>query len=373
MIMDKRNAMPVIFDITAHCEPSAHFKFTRRIRNDFDVLAGEYAQSTWMLGSYGGKARLQTDVQGIGVATRMEVGRLSLRQGRRKGLVQNAFEFFREACAKGLGSGPVERILMGFPNASDRPQERELIRQAYVEAFKEECAFLSREQNLLELGHCTVFQSVVQYLREDGLYHSAHRDNIEQDQRHLHQEVGRYENHKFYVRPEKADGPVPKLDFCYTGDRADRGVEAYIEGYTEVCPEFVDPVDFRRDRSRYVRLKDYERASRRFGGLWVLQGDLVRFLSPPQIGILYLFFNEDLQPALDAYFSWEQLRALQEGSQHIDPSLRYSPTFLEVVLEGMTRGGFLVERDGAYRLSPNFAGFQHVSFYELGEYGRVNQ
>ena len=31
-----------------------------------------------MLGSYGGKARLQTDVQGIGVATRMEVGRLSL-------------------------------------------------------------------------------------------------------------------------------------------------------------------------------------------------------------------------------------------------------------------------------------------------------
>ena len=373
MIMAKRNALPVIFDITAYCEPSAHFKFTRRIRNDFDVLAGEYAQSTWMLGSYGGKARLQTDVQGIGVATRMEVGRLSLREGRRKGLVQNAFEFFREACDKGLGSGPVERILMRFPNASDRPQERELIRQAYVEAFKQECAFLSREQNLLELGHCTVFQSVVQYLREDGLYHSAHRDNIEQVQRHLSQEVGRYENHKFYVRPEIADGSVPKLNFCYTGDSADRGVEAYIEGYTEVCPEFVDPVYFRRDRSQYVRLKDYERASRRFGGLWVLQGDLVRFLSPPQIGVLYLFFNEDLQPALDAYFSWEELRALQEGSQHIDPSLRYSPTFLEVVVEGMTRGGFLVERDGAYRLSPNFTDFQHVSFYELGEYGKVNQ
>ena len=81
MIMAKRNALPVIFDITAYCEPSAHFKFTRRIRNDFDVLAGEYSQSTWMLGSYGGKARLQTDVQGIGVATRIEVGRLSLREG----------------------------------------------------------------------------------------------------------------------------------------------------------------------------------------------------------------------------------------------------------------------------------------------------
>ena len=49
----------------------------------------------------------------------------------------------------------------------------------------------------------------------------------------------------------------------------------------------------------------------RFGGIWVLQGDLVRFLSPPQIGLIYLFFNEDLQPELDAYFSWEKLRALQ--------------------------------------------------------------
>lgn len=373
MTTDKSNAMPIIFDFTAHCEPSTHFKFSRRIRKDFDALAGEYAESTWMLGSYGGKARLQTDVQGIGVATRMEVGRLSLRQGRRKGLVQSAFAFFRAACDKGLGSGPVERLLIRFPNASDRPRERELIRQAYLEAYEEECVFLSREQNLLELGHCTIYQSVVQYMREDGLFHSAHRDNIEQVQRHLHQEVGRYENHKFYVRPERADGPVPKLDFCYTGDKDDRGVEAYLEGYTEVRPEFVAPVDFSRNRDQYVRLNDYERASRRYGGIWVMQGDLVRFLSPPQIGVLYLFFNEDLQPQLDAYFSWDQLRALQEESNRIDPSLRYSPTFLEVVLEGMTRSSFLDERDGAYRLSTGFADYQHVSFYELGEFGKVYQ
>ena len=373
MITNKRNAMPVMFDITAHCEPSAHFKFSRRIRKDFDVLAGQYARSTWMLGSYGGKARLQTDVQGIGVATRMEVGRLSLRQARRKGLVQNAFEFFRKACDKGLGSGPVERILVRFPNASDRPQERELIRQAYLEAFDGECAFLSREQNLLELGHCSEYQTVVQYLREDGLFHSAHRDKIERVQRHLHQEVGRYENHKFYVRPEKAAGPVPDLTFCYTGEASDRGVEAYIEGYTEVCPQFISPADFRRDRNQFIPLNNYERASRRYGGIWVLQGNLVRHLPPPQIGVIYLFFNEDLQPVVDAYFSWEELRALQEGSKHIDPSLRYSPTFLEVVLEGMTRGGFLEERDGNYRLSPDFTNFKHVSFYELGEFGKVNQ
>lgn len=373
MTIDKQNSIPTIFDFTAHCEPSAHFKFSRRVRRDFDDLADEYAESTWMLGSFGGKARLQTDVQGIGVATRMEIGRLSLRRRRRKGLLQSAFELFREACDKGLGSGPVERILVRFPNASDRPQEREEIRQAYYEAYGEQCAFLSREQDLLELGHCTLYQSVVQYLREDGLYHSAHRDDVEQVQRHLHQEVGRYENYKFYVRPEPANGALPKLVFCYTGASADRGVKTYLEGYTEVRLEFVAPAQFSRDRDQYVRLKDYERASRRYGGLWVLQSDLVRYLSPPQIGVIYLFFNEDLQPELDAYFSWEQLRALQEQSSHVDPSLRYSPTFLEVALEGMTRGGFLEERDGAYKLIPGFADFQHVSFYELGEYGKANQ
>ena len=263
-------------------------------------------------------------------------------------------------------------MLVRFPNASDRPQERKLIGQAFREAYGTVCSFLSREKNLLELGHCNTYQSVVQYLREDGLYHSAHRDEIEQVQRHLLKEIGRYENHKFFVRPETADGPVPKVVFCYTGDQADRGVEAYIEGYTDVCQEFISIGQFRRDRDQYVKMEDYERASRRFGGIWVLQNDLVRFLSPPQIGLIYLFFNEDLQPELDAYFNWEQLRALQERSKYIDPSLRYSPTFLEVVLEGMVSSGFLEERDGTYRLFPGFADYQHVSFYELGEFGKVN-
>jgi hypothetical protein len=326
-----------------------------------------------MLGSYGGKARLQTDVQGIGVATRMEVGRLSLRRGRRRSLVQSAFELFREACDRGLGSGPVERILVRFPYASARPVERELIRQAYREAFGEDCAFLSCEQNLLELGHCTVYQSAVQYLREDGLYHSAHRDDIEQVQRQLHREVGRYENHKFYVRPSKGEEPVPDLAFCYTGERSDRTVEAYIEGYTEVRPEFVAPDVFQRDRAQYISLKDYERASRRFGGLWILQGDLVRFLPPSQIGVIYLFFDEDLQPDLDSYFSWEQLRALQQASKYIDPSLRKSPTFLDMVLESMVREGFLDHREGSYRLVPGFSQFQHVTFYQLGAYAKVQQ
>ena len=120
MVSLKGNLIPIVFDFTAHCEPNAHFQFSRRIRNDFAALADDYGQSTLMLGSYGGKARLQTDIQGIGVATRMEVGRLSLLRGRRKHMLQSAFAFFREACDKGLGSGPVVRILVCFPNGSDR-------------------------------------------------------------------------------------------------------------------------------------------------------------------------------------------------------------------------------------------------------------
>ena len=49
--------LPKVFDVTVHYEPSAHFRFTRKIRNDFDELAREHAQSTWLLGSHGGKAR----------------------------------------------------------------------------------------------------------------------------------------------------------------------------------------------------------------------------------------------------------------------------------------------------------------------------
>ena len=74
-------SLPKIFDITAHFEPSAHFQYSRRVRKEFDVLARTYAKSTWMLGSHGGRARLQTDIKGIGVATRVEIGRLAFTGG----------------------------------------------------------------------------------------------------------------------------------------------------------------------------------------------------------------------------------------------------------------------------------------------------
>ena len=34
--------LPMIFDITAHFEPSSHFQYSRRVRNEFDELAKEW-------------------------------------------------------------------------------------------------------------------------------------------------------------------------------------------------------------------------------------------------------------------------------------------------------------------------------------------
>lgn len=358
-----------VFDITAFFEPSAHFQYTRRVRSEFDELAKTYSRSTWMLGSHGGRARLQTDIQGIGVATRLEIGRLTFGEESQKELISNAFELFHEAQRRGLVSGPIDRLTVRFNKADQRAAERESIRQAFAEAFEGiECSFLSRERHLLEVGQCIVYQTVVQYLREDGLYHSAHRNRIEKVRRHLQQEVGRYENHKFYVRPQAVAGAVPKLDFCYTGAEADRLVEAFMEGYTDEKPLFVPPADFAVQREEFVELVDYERASRRFGGLWVLQQDIVRYLFPQQVSVLYLFFDDQVQPELDRWFTWEELHQRQERSPFIAKAARHSQTFLEMVLEGLWRNYFVVQDEDRYRLRPGFADFAHVAFYQLGEF-----
>ncbi len=364
-------SLPKVFDITVHYEPSAHFRFTRKIRNDFDELARLHAQSTWLLGSHGGKARMQTDIQGIGLATRLEVGRLSLREGNQRAQLHSAFELCKAAGEQGLSSGKVERLLVRFPKAVLREKERAQVRSAYHEVFGgPPCSFLAIDPGQLELGHCVVYQSIVQFMREDGRFHSAHRDAIEMLLRHIHQEVGRYENFKFYVRPREIEGAVPEIDFVYTGEARDRGVEAFVEGYTEIRPTFVEPEVFQQNRSLYVGLKDYERASRRFGGIGVLQDDLVRHLSPNQVGVLYLFFSEHLQPETGRYISWEELHRRQSTSQNIGKSARFSPTFLDAVLETLVRDRFLVSSGQSFALHPEFHHFDHVSFYPLGQFGK---
>jgi hypothetical protein len=361
--------MPTVFDIVAHFEPSAHFQYSRKVRNEFAALAREHARATWMLGRYGGRAQMQTDIQGIGVATRVEVGRLAFRAASQAALIQSAFELFELSQEKGLASGRIDRILVHFAKADARPRERESIRRAFAGAFGgSDCSFLCHDRHLLEVGQCVVYQSLVQYLREDGLYHSSHRNRIEVVRRHLQQEVGRYENYKFYVRPQQVDHEIPRLDFCYTGATPDRRVEAFMEGYTEEHPVFVAPAEFQAQRGRFVELNDYERASRRFGGLWVLLRDIVRYLQPQQIGVLYLFFNADLWPDLGRPFSWEELFARQRNSPYINRASRNSQTFLEIVLESLVRNRFVALTADGFLLAEGFEDFKHVTFYQLGEY-----
>lgn len=361
---------PTLFDILAHFEPQAHYQFSRRVRNDFEELANKYYKSTWMLGSYGGKAQMQTDIRGIGVASRIEIGRLVLREGNFQALIESAFELFQQAQEHQLASGNIDRLLVRFNKSDERPRDRQHLGAVFAKVFGEQCTFMNHNENLLEMGHSVVYQTIVQYLREDGLYHSAHRNRIETVQRHLQQEVGRYENFKFYVRPTAVEGNIPRLDFCYTGDAPDKMVEAFMAGYTEEHPEFVAPDAFRAQRPRFVGLNAYERASRRYGGLWILQHDIVRFITSQQVSVLYLFFNQDFQPEEESWLSWDDLFLRQQISPFINRSSRNSQTFLEMILEALVRNGFIEEDGDVFRLARGFSNFKHVSFYQLGDYRR---
>ncbi len=367
---------PIVFDLVAHYEPSAHFQFTRRVRNNFDELANEYSRSTWLLGRYGGRAIMQTDIEGIGVACRVEIGRLVLREGNQSELILSAMQMFRQAQDRELASGPVSRVLVHFPKADNRPREREIVRGAFDEVFAEadgetelDSAFLVEGLARLELGRCVEYQTLISYLREDGHFHSAHRNRIDKVQRHLQQEVGRYESHRFFLRTHPPQpGEVPVIDFCYTGDRADVRVEAFMEGYTGEKVEFVPRQLYERQSGQFTGLADYERASRRFGKLWILQSDLVRRLMPQQVSVLYLFFDQQLQPELARTFSWDELFDRQRQSGFISRASRNSQTYLDMVLEGLVRDRFVYAEGENYRLAPGFDAFRHVTFYQLGEY-----
>ncbi len=365
---------PTAFDLVAHYEPSAHFKFTRRVRNDFDVLADEYSRSTWLLGRYGGRAVMQTDIEGIGVACRVEIGRLVLRGGSQFASIHSAMQMFREAQDRNLASGPISRIIVHFHKADHRPADREIVRAVFNDVFADkegdtECAFLAEEKDRLELGRCVEYQTLTTYLREDGHYHSSHRARIDKVQRHLQQEVGRYENHRFFLRTHAPqDGSVPVIDFCYTGESADIRVEAFLEGYTNEKVQFVPRSEYRSETTQFTGLADYERASRRFGKLWIRQADIVRRLLPQQVGVLYLFFNEQMQPELGRNFTWDEIFERQRISNFISRASRNSQTYLDMVLEGLVLDRFIESSGESFRLATGFEDFQHVTFYQLGEF-----
>jgi hypothetical protein len=126
--------------------------------------------------------------------------------------------------------------------------------------------------------------------------------------------------------------------------------------------------DYRVHSGQFTGLADYERASRRFGSLWILQADLVRRLMPQQVSILHLFFDAQLQPELTRTFSWEELFDRQRASAFISRASRNSQTYLDMVLEGLVQNRFIEAEGEHYRLAAGFETFRHVTFYRLGEY-----
>ena len=361
---------PAVFGLTALYEPSAHFTFSRKVRKDFDELARQYTRWTLLLGKYGGRPAMQTDIQGIGVASRLEIGRLVLRERDQQPQLASAFGMFRACQDHSLASGPIDRILTYVPRADENAPRRETLRRAFHSTFGKECAFLAIDRDQLEIGHCVAYQSLVQFLREDGLYHSSHRGRIEKLQRHLQQEVGRYENLRFFVRPTAVHGRIPELAICYTGMEANQMAEAYVQEYTGEMALFVTGEHVEAERERYVELEDYERASRRFGGLCVLQHDVVRHLSSAQVSTLYLFFDEQGQPEVDRSFAWQELFERQRHCEHISLGTRNSGTSLSVALQALERKRFIAVDGDEVRLAPGFEQFQQVSFYQLGEFRR---
>ena len=359
---------PTVFDLAAHYEPSSEFAFSRKTRASFDKLAEQYKRSTLLLGRFGGRPVMQTQVQGIGVATRLEVGRLALRPSGAATLIQNAFEMFAECEARSLTSGKVEAVYVFFNGADGRAAERSKINNAFRAVFGHDCSFLAVDRDVLALGQCVEYQTLPEYMREAGLFHSVHRNRVEKMHQHLQEEVGRYENHHFVVEPKAVPDDVPSVQFCYTGGRRERSIEVYVSEYTGEELSFVPAEEFAgEENGRYSTLEDYERASRRYGGLWVRQDNLVRRLEPQQLGALYLFCDSDSNPEEGHVFTWEDLVQRQHQSPHISRAVQNSETFLRTMLTELVRKRFILEERDRFRLAAGFSDFSHVDFFNLGE------
>ena len=105
----------------------------------------------------------------------------------------------------------------------------------------------------------------------------------------------------------------------------------------------------------------------------MLQEDIVRYLFPQQVSLLYLFFDENLQPELGRLFNWDELHLRQQTSRFIPKAMRQSQTFLEMVLEGLVRNEFVVAAEDTFRLREGFEDFKHVAFYQLGDFRKRQQ
>ena len=366
----RKSFAPLCFDLTAHYEPRAGFALSPRVRRGFAKLADRYRRPTFMAGRHSGQPVIQTDIKGIAVGTRIEISRLALRPGRQAQVIGEVFELFDEAAKEKVASGPIRRITLHFRRSAERSAPRAAAADAFTRVFGSDCCFLTHKREELEIGRSVDHQALLEHLWESGPYHSCHQTRVEAVADELKSRAGRYENHRFFVEPQPRRGKVPTLRFLYTGGRRDALVEVAVAQRTEEHLIYVSRHELEDARTRYVTLNEYDRAARRFGTLWVMQGDLVQALDRQQASALYLFLDETSRLPVPGGLTWQELFERQKSCPRIGRASRNSPTFLEMSLYRLRKNGFVVAQGQRYRLHEDFKKFRHVTFYELGTYGK---
>ena len=320
------------FDLVAYYEPRADFALSANVRKALDDLAGKHTRHTMMMGRHSGKPVLHTDIQGISVGTRIEVGRLAFRSSKRVEIVSEMLRLFKEASELEISSGPIQRVTASFPKSGHRPEQREAIRLAFRDVFDRNCCFLCHGRTHLEIGYSVVHQALLQHVREDGPFHSIHRSRVDAVQSELQKQPGRYENHRFFTRPIRRTQEVPEVEFCYSGECGNTVVEAAMAKKTDERLIFVSAEQIRQQSDAHVSLADYMLASQRFGSLWVMQGDVIRSVDRYRFGVMNLFTDDAGEPVIDKAFSWEELHERQKRCQRISRSSRNSSVFLDICL-----------------------------------------
>lgn len=365
-----KKLLPQTFDLAAHYEPRADFALTANVRRALEDLSKKHSRMTFMTGRHSGRPELRTDIKGISVGTRIELSRLVFRKASLHESFVDALQMFKEADQLGVASGPLERITLSYPKHLLRPDPRARAAEAFTQVFGSKCCFFTTHNRLLEMGQVVEHQTLIEHLFESGPYHSDHIKRVEAVRSELQKQPGRYENHKVIVRPQFTPGEHPQVEFCYSGDEPDNLVEVAMRQKASERLRFITSAELAEHADRYVSLSDYEEGARRYGRLWVLQGDLVRNADRQRFAVIHLFFDAQDKPLLDRAFTWQELYERMRDCDRINRATRNSPSFLDLALRSLFDAGFIWTRDGKYQLAPGFEHFKHVTFYDLGSYDR---
>ena len=369
MVLTNIRLAPQTFDLIAYYEPRADFSLSVKVRRSLHELVQRHTRMTWMMGKHSGRPVMHTDIRGISIGTRIEVSRIVMRRHAQVNILSETFFLFVEAAERCISSGPIHRMTVHFSKAR-RSEPRAAAKQAFQNVFGSDCCFLARHKQPLEIGRAVVHQTLLEHLFESGAYNCIHQPRIEAVANEMQKSPGRYENHRFFVMPAARPGKLPRLQFCYSGRRPDRLAETAMRQKTEEHLAFVDAETLDEQSESYVSLSDYERASRRYGTLWVMQGDLIRALDRQRAAVLYLFLDEFNQEHPDRWYDWDRLYERQQQCPRINRASRNSSISLDISLGHLVESQCLLREKDRFTLHPAFTDFKHATFYALGQYNK---